>query len=376
MEDKNKNCRPLIDILSEIEDYRKTKGKRHKLSAILALACVAMMCGYKSYRAFAEWGRNYGVELTKALGFTHKTSPCAATFSIIFRRINVKLFEKKVGEWSESVLVSLKGQDNIAIDGKTARGSLKGGSEVSHFLSAVSHELGLTLAQSGVESKTNEIGMVSEVLKNLLLEGRVVTMDALHTQRETAKTILEAGGEYVMVAKENQSKLLDEVKTTFQGPYSHLLEKTTSETLDIGHGRLEERTITVSDELSVHNDWPGVSQVFQIDRKITFKKTGKVQEETAYGVTSLTPQEASAPILMEIIRNHWHIENRSHWVRDVVFGEDGSQVRCGNAPEVMAALRNTVIGLMRSIGKTNIASACREFAAKPMKALELIGIQM
>lgn len=219
-------CRPLIDILSEIPDFRKAQGKRHPLPAILSLACVAMMCGYKSYRAFSEWGRNYGKEFMKAMGFTHENGPCAATFSIIFRRINVKLLEKKIGEWAENLLGVLKGHDNIALDGKTARGSLKQGSSVSHFLSAVGHAMGLTLAQSGVDSKTNEIGVVHEVLKNLVLEGRIVTMDALLTQRKVAEDILDGGGGPrvrgdVMIVKENQPALLDDVKTVFDG-HSHL----------------------------------------------------------------------------------------------------------------------------------------------------------
>ena len=240
----------------------------------------------------------------------------------------------------------------------------------------------MTLAQNGVDIKTNEIGVVSEVLKKLVLEGRVVTMDALLTQREVAKDILAGGGDYVMIVKENQEKLLDEVMTTFHGPYSDSLKKSTDETLDVGHGRIEERSIIVSDALIGYSDWPGLSQVFQltrktvINRKTVIKKTGKIREETVYGVTSLTPGKASPSRLLEIIRCHWHIENRSHWVRDVTFGEDNSQVHCESAPQVMAALRNTVIGLMRSAGKTNIASACRKFAAKPEKALELIGIQI
>ena len=373
MEEK---CPPLIDILAEIPDFRKAKGKRHPLKSILALACVAMLCGYKSYRAFSEWGRNYGQEFMEALGFTHKNGPCAATFSIIFRRINVKLLEERIGRWSENLLRVVKGDDNIALDGKTAKGSRKQGSRVSHFLSAAGHALGLTLAQSGVDSKTNEIGVVNEVLRNLVLEGRVVTMDALLTQREVAKTIKERGGDYVMIVKENQEGLLDDVKTVFHGPCSHLLEKSSAKTLDVGHGRIEERRLAVSGELSGYSDWPGLEQVFELTRKATIKKTGKVREETVYGITSLSQEEADASRLMSIVRHHWHIENRSHWVRDVVFGEDHSQIRCGNAPQVMAAIRNTVIGLMRSAGKTSIAAACREFAAKPRTALELIGIRV
>jgi hypothetical protein len=113
--------RPLIEILAEIPDFRKAKGKRHKLSAILALACVATMCGYKGYRAFSEWGSNYGAELMKALGFTHVKGPCPATFSIIFRNINVELLEKKIGKWAQSILTKLKRYDSIALDGKIAK---------------------------------------------------------------------------------------------------------------------------------------------------------------------------------------------------------------------------------------------------------------
>ena len=117
----------MIDILSEIPDFREAKGKRHPLSAILALVCVATMCGCKGYRAFAEWGRNYGKELTKALGFTHEKSPCAATFSNIFRRINVNLLEKKLSHWAESVLGAINDspEDGVSLDGKTATGSKK-----------------------------------------------------------------------------------------------------------------------------------------------------------------------------------------------------------------------------------------------------------
>lgn len=111
-------------------------------------------------------------------------------------------------------------------------------------------------------------------------------------------------------------------------------------------------------------------------RRTTIKKTGNVREETVYGVTSLTPEQADAGLLLELVRCHWHIENRSFWVRDVTFDEDRSQVRCGNIPQVMAALRNTVIGLMRWAGEANIAAACRRFAAQPGAALELIGIQI
>jgi len=155
-----------------------------------------------------------------------------------------------------------------------------------------------------------------------------------------------------------------------------LLPKSSAETVDIGHGRIEERCITTSDALKDYSDWPGLQQVFKLDRKFIHKKTGEVHQETIYGITSLTTQEASPMRLLNLVRGHWHIENRLHWVRDVTFDEDRSQVRKGSIPQVMASLRNTAIGLMRLAGESNIASACRRYAAQPKQALELIGIEM
>jgi len=121
-------------------------------------------------------------------------------------------------------------------------------------------------------------------------------------------------------------------------------------------------------------DWPGAEQVVRIERRRTQRRTGKVEEEVVYGVTSLRAERADAAALLGLVRHHWHIENRSHWVRDVTFDEDRSQVRIGSIPEVMAALRNLAIGIQRRAGATNIAAAGRYYAAHPAQALALIGI--
>lgn len=333
----------------------------------------------------AEWGRNYGGKLVKALGFTHKKTPCAATLHTVFRNIDKQELEDKLAEWAEGVMSSddtntssepggIREPEGVSLDGKTLRGSLKQGATGTHILSAVSHTLGLTLTQQAGDSSTDELRTIHEVLQNLVIEGRVFTMDALNTQRKTAKTITDGGGEYVMIVKDNQPKLLDDVKTVFHGPCSHLLHNSSAQTLDIGHGRIEQRSLTCSDELSDYSNWPGLKQVFQLTRKTTIMNTDKVREETVYGITSFTKEQAGPERLLEFVRRHWHIENRSFWVRDVTFGEDHSQVRCGNIPQVMAALRNLVIGLMRWLGYTNIAAACRRFASRPWDALKAIGI--
>jgi hypothetical protein len=189
--------RPLIEVLAEIPDVRSTRGKRHPLAAILALTCSAMLCGSRSYTAIAEWGRNYGARLMQALGFTRQP-PGAATLHTVLRRVDREAVEAKLGAWAEGLLRGTPAPpdptEGIASDGKTLRGSQQQGAPGAHLLAALAHRLGVTLAQQAVADKTNEIPVVLDLLRQLVLEGRVVTMDALLTQRPIAQAIVAAGG--------------------------------------------------------------------------------------------------------------------------------------------------------------------------------------
>jgi len=370
---------PLIEVFAEIPDFRRCRGKRHPLPAILSLACCAMLCGYRSYSAIAEWGRNYGISMAHALGFTHNT-PCAATLHTVFRHVDRDAVEATLGAWAESVVVSTPpapsaGEAAIALDGKTLRGSRKQGAPGVHLLSALSHHLGLTLAQQAVDAKTNEITQVETVLRQLVLQDRVVTLDALLTPRHIAQTIVDQGGDYVMIVKENQPQLRADIELVFMLPPAGDRQET-ARTVDSGHGRIEQRNITTSEALVGYSDWPGLAQVFELGRHVIIPNTGQERVEVVYGVTSLSPERATPERVLALVRGHWQIENKSHWVRDVTFDEDRSQVRCGNIPHVMAALRNTTIGLLRWAGHTNIAAACRRLAAQPAQALALIGIEV
>jgi len=367
----------LIDVFSSIPDFRQPKGKRHPLKSILALASAAMLCGYRSYSAIAEWGRNYGQDLARALGFIQRRTPCASTLHTVFSNIDRQMFEAELSSWAEAALTNdpTAELECASVDGKTLRGSHKQGAPGSHLLSAVSHRLGLTLAQRAVPGETNEIGVVSQLLQGLILEGRVITVDALLTQRRLAEAILAQRGHYLMVVKENQSELLKWIESIFDQPQWLIEPPSVAESLDLSHGRIENRRLMSSSALSQSDLWPGLEQVFKIERTIIKKKSGNQSQEVVYGVTSLTRDRASAEELLKIARGHWTIENKSHWVRDVTYDEDRSQVRSGSIPQVMAALRNTVIGLMRSAGESNIAAACRRFAAQPWSALALIGVK-
>ena len=369
---------PLMQVLVEIPDFRCGRGKRHPLSAILGMACAAILCGYRSYGAIAEWGRNYGWAFTRALGFTRADTPCAATLHTVLKRIDVMQLEAKLQAWVESVYAALPAApgelEGIAGDGKVLRGSRKQGAPGAHVLSLLGHRLGLTFVQQGVPDDTNEIPVMHHVLHNLILAGRVVTADAQHTQPPIAQAILDAGGDYVMPVKKNQPQVYEDVATLFQESRVVADTLTDAQQTDFGHGRTTARRLTASTALVGYTDWPGVQQVFRLERQVTTKKSGKRRREVVYGITSLPPERADAEALLQLSRQHWHIENKSHWVRDVTLDEDRSQVRCGHIPHVMATLRNVAIGLMRLNGETNIAAACRRFAAQPWQALALLGV--
>lgn len=289
-------------------------------------------------------------------------------------------FETHLGAWADRVVGSLPAapeapEPAVALDGKTLRGSKKQGAPGTPLLSALAHQVGVTLAQHAVDDKTKEITVVETILEQLVLEGRIVTMDALLTQRHVAQTIVDKGGDYVRIVKENQPQLRADIELVFTLPPvgDH---QATARTVDLGHGRIEQRNLTTSEALVGYSDWPGLAQVFELARHVMFPKTGKERVEVVYGVTSLRSEQATPERLLALVRGQWQIENKSHWVRDVTFDEDRSQVRCGNIPQVMAALRNTTIGLLRWAGHTNIAAACRRLAAQPVQALALIGIEI
>lgn len=190
-------CRPLLKMLSGVPDFRSPQGRRHPLPAVLALACAATLCGYKSYGAMAQWGKNYGRDLALALGFPGGKTPAVGTLHTVFRHLDKKALEAALGEWAQCVLAHLpknKKTNALALDGKTLCGSKAQGACDVHLLSAVSHGLGLTLFQASVPDKTNEITAAQTVLQGLILRGQVVTMDALLTQKAIAETIVAKGG--------------------------------------------------------------------------------------------------------------------------------------------------------------------------------------
>jgi hypothetical protein len=211
--------RPLCEVLSEVPDPRQSSGQRYPWNVILMLVCGGILCGYGNVNQIALWGQAQSQEFLRAVGFPRGTAPQKSRLYQVLAQVEVERLERLLAGWVETVLQEAGGKAElagIAVDGKTLRGSKKQGATSVHLLSAVSHQLGLTLYQVGVDEKTNEIPAVQRLLKGLLIEGRVLTLDALLTQRQIAERIVKRNGDYVMAVKGNQERLYQDIELEFR----------------------------------------------------------------------------------------------------------------------------------------------------------------
>lgn len=211
----------LMELLDGLHDPRRAQGKRHPLTALLALAVVAMLAGMNSYEAIAQYGKERGWDFLRHLGFKTRWGLCKATYSRVFRRIDIADFEARVGRWIQGAL-ELDDIPQIAIDGKTARGSRDGITPGVHLVAAYAPKVKAVLAQIRVDAKTNEHKAALELLGVLPVAGKIVSGDALFTQRDFCGEVIEAGGDYILPVKDNQSRLRADIEAVFAEPEAGL----------------------------------------------------------------------------------------------------------------------------------------------------------
>jgi predicted transposase YbfD/YdcC len=372
--------------LSDVPDPRQRRGRRYPWPVLLTLVAAALASGQQGLRAIGQWVAEHAAEPGPLVGLPPGRTPSAATLRRAVRAVDIAALEERVAGFVRDLppppapppaapdpLAAAAPWRGQALDGKAVRGANRHGAEV-HLVSLVQHADGRVLGQVAVADKSNEITAAPRLLARRDLTGTVTTMDALHTQRPLARQIRGQGGHYLMVAKANQSELHAAIEGLFACPPppepGDCAE--TAATCDKGHGRLELRTLERSAALNGYLDWPDVGQVLRRTCQRVDLRSGEITEEAAYGVTSLRPAEASAAQIEALWRGHWTIENRVHRVRDGTFGEDAGQVRRGRAPQALAALRNGVLSLLRSLGWTNIADAVRHYGAYAHRALRLL----
>ena len=360
----------LMQLLKTLVDPRKPRGVRHPIETILAIAVCAVLSGAQSFTAIAEWAEELSPEALRLLGGKRKTPPSEPTIRRVLQKIDADYFDTEIGKWVMQTF-PLAGQA-IAVDGKTLRGGHDAGQKPPHLLSAILHKEGVVIAQTNVEEKTNEIPKLREMLDPIPLEGSIVTADALHTQKETARFLVEEKqADYLFIIKDNQRNMLQDVVDLNFGDFPP--EATTT---DKGHGRLELRSIWTSTELNDYLNFPYVVQVFCLERDITELISGKQRAETVYGLTSLPADQTEPSRLLEIARGQWSIENSLHWVRDVSYNEDRCRIRKGYGAQNMASIRNLAISILRMAGARYIPQAFRFCARKGLDVLRLVGVQV
>jgi len=265
-----------------------------------------------------------------------------------------------------------------AVDGKTVRGASAHG-ETVHLVSVVRHESAAVLAQEQVREKLDERQAAAHLLSQRSLQGTVTTLDALHTQVKLARQIVAAGGHYLMVVKGNQPTWFHDIDLAFQAlpPFNRSEAEfwayQVMETSDRGHGREDTHRLESTTRLNDYLAWPTVAQVLRRTRRSRHRRTGLVSEEVHYGITSLPRSLLDLAQIEQLWRWHWTIENCTHYIRDVSFGEDRSQVRAAHAPQALAALRNALITLLRHEGWAHLPNAFRFFQHHVQDSLRLLG---
>lgn len=355
----------LLAVFGRVPDPRKPRGRRHSLAVVLTLATCAVLAGARSFTAIGEWAADAGQAFADLLGIVRV--PDESTFRRVFAALDADALDTALGAWAVAATSPGTGtRRRVAVDGKTLRGSRTGDVAGRHLLAALDHDTGVVLGQVAVDAKSNEIPALPVLLADLDLTGVIVTADALHTQTETARWLVGRGAHYVLTVKANQPTLYAQLAAL---PWRQVT--TTARTIERGHGRRERRTVKAT-EVRAGLLFPHAVQAVQITRRRQPLADGPTETEVVYLVTSLPTHQASPTQLAAFVREHWLVENRLHWVRDVTFGEDLSQVRTGNAPQVMASLRNLAIAVLRLTGVTNIAAGIRHHARRPERPLETI----
>jgi predicted transposase YbfD/YdcC len=353
--------RYLLDLLAQLPDPRKRRGRRHVLAGLLAVGIAAVIAGSKSFAAIGQWASDAGPDVLAALGADRGPAD-ESTYRRAFALVSADILDRVLGTWLWTRAVRAGGRLVIAIDGKTVRGAKDKNGKAPHLVAALAHGIGAVLGQVAVDVKSNEIPAVRDLLKTFAdLAGAVITIDAMHTQSDTAQLILSRHADYVMTVKGNMPTLYKQLKKL---PWKDV-PSVSSVTAD--HGRRACRTIKVT-LAPAWIGFDGAAQVAQLRRTVLTK--GKKTVEVVYLITS--DRSASPETLAAWVRRHWHIENKLHWVRDVTYQEDKSLVRTGNAPRVMASLRSLAISILRLDGHSNIAAANRHHARDPQRTLKLL----
>lgn len=343
--------------IMEIFEAGVTEPRRgnieHKLIDVIIIGILCVLTGGKGFTDMANFGKIKKEWLETFLELPNGI-PSHDVFNDIFAALEPKEFHKCFKEWVQTLIETFNGQV-IGVDGKTARRTkdVSKGKRALHVVSAWASENSLVLGQLATEEKSNEITAIPELLKTLMIKGCIITIDAMGTQKEIAKTIIGGEADYILSLKENQKSLCEDVtlfmETEVVSADKKELEKKKEyyRTIEKGHGRIETRECYISEDidwLPQKKDWVGLRGIGVMISKREIK--GEISEEKSYFIYSV--KEATAEKILNSKRSHWGIENSLHWVMDMAFREDESRIRTGYAAENMNVLIHMAMNLLKS----------------------------
>lgn len=341
-----------------VADFRIERKKLHELPDILMLSLCAILSGAEDFEDMENYGKQKEVFLRQFLALPNGI-PSHDTINRVYNRLDKEKFADCLYRWSRELL-DFMAYYQVNIDGKVLRGTAQAGQKKSGIcvVSAWAQAQRLVLGQQRVTGKSNEKTAIPELIQSLNLTGAVGSIDAVACTQKVAGQITAKGGHYLLALKKNQKQLWEQVSEHLLGRKA-ALEK--AEWVDFGSGRLEKRVCYVSEQLGLLDDlatWPAISRVVLVEA--SREKDGVLQTQTRFYLSSLP---AGADVFNQLIRHHWGIENNLHWMLDVVFGEDQSRTRKGNAPDNMATLRKIALQLLNQQTDKQSIKSRRKLAA-------------
>lgn len=370
--DTNIDPSSIIQLFSIIEDPRIDRHKRYPLINILAFTFIAILSDQSSWYQIEEFCLTNIDWFSEFLDVSAGV-PSHDTFRRVMSLINTKQLERAIISWLENLRKKFEIEKRVvALDGKSLRGvAWKINESQLHILNAWDASNNKFVGQLTIESKTNEIKAAPEMLDMLHLENTIITVDAIMTQKEVAKTIIDKSGDYVMALKGNQGSLFNDVVLYFS-EIQHGMSS--ARTVEKNRGQVEIRTCTKTEDISwlaQRKDWKGLKSLFCIDSEII--KEGKVSKESRYYITSLSVDSSD---LLRVARQHWAIENQLHRTLDIHFKEDACQVHDRLAAANLSALRKLALSLLRQIDpkKTLISKLKKAAYSSEFRRRCLLGI--
>ena len=362
----------LTARLNQLTDTRKKRGKIYPLGMILTLVILAKLSGEDKPSGIAEWIRLRRASFVALFNFKHQRMPCLNIIRWVLEKIvSLAEWEKILNRYLHE---TYGGQESelLTIDGKTMRGTIpKGSTRGVHLLAVYLPTEGIVLKQVEVGEKENEISAAPQLIEGTNLKNKIVCADAMQTQRQLSVDILAKGGDYIWFLKDNQPTLLADVAQFFKPPQTcgggwpvPELPRTFAETSNKGHGRLEKRILTLMVDEQGFLNWPGVRQVFKLERYRQQSRTGKESIEVIYGITSRGPDRATAAQMLQWTRDYWGIENGLHYRRDVTLREDATRISQPGLAQTISVINSFVIAIAQKLGYSNLASARRFFDSR------------